>query len=169
MAKHNYVFEIGCEEIPARFMPGLMSALEGKLQDALAKQRIAYDAITPFATYRRLAVEISGLAAFSESETQDLRGPISKISRNEAGDWLPPALGFLKRYGLGPDAVDQLRIEQVQNAEYVFLTHVIPAKETAGLLPDLVSAAVKQIPLYLWPSLFDPKWDGFGRCVWEEN
>ncbi len=147
MAKHNYVFEIGCEEIPARFMPGLMAALEGKLRDALAKQRIAYASITPFATYRRLAVEISGLAAFSESETQDLRGPIAKISRNEAGEWLPPALGFLKRYGLGPDAVDQLRIEQVQNAEYVFLTHVIPAKETATILPDLVTTAVKQIPL----------------------
>jgi len=147
MTKHNYVFEIGCEEIPARFMPALMAALVGKLGEALSKQRITYDAIHPFATYRRLAVEISGLAAFSESETQDLRGPIAKISRNDAGDWLPPALGFLKRCGLGPDAVDQLRIEQVQNAEYVFLTHVIPAKETAMVLPDLVATAVKQIPL----------------------
>ena len=147
MTKHNYVFEIGCEEVPARFIPALMVALEGKLRDVLAKQRIAYDAITPFATYRRLAVEISGLAAFSESETQELRGPIAKISRNDAGDWLPPALGFLKRYGLGPESSDQLRIESVQGAEYVFLTHVIPAKETAMVLPELVSTAVKQIPL----------------------
>jgi glycyl-tRNA synthetase beta chain len=147
MTKHNYVFEIGCEEIPARFVPGLMSALEGKLREALMKQRIAYEAITPFATYRRLAVEISGLAAFSESETQELRGPIAKISRNDAGDWLPPALGFLKRYGLGPDAVDQLRIETVQGADYVFLTHVIPSQKTLNLLPALVVTAVTQIPL----------------------
>jgi len=147
MTKHNYVFEIGCEEIPARFMPALMAALEGKLRDALAKQRIAYEAITPFATYRRLAVEISGLASLSESETQDLRGPIAKISRNDAGEWLPPALGFLKRYGLGPESSDQLRIESVQGAEYVFLTHVIPAKATAMVLPELVTTTVKQIPL----------------------
>jgi glycyl-tRNA synthetase beta chain len=143
----TYIFEIGCEEIPARFVPLLMTALEKKLKEALAKQRIAYNEIRPFATYRRLAVEIRGLATQSTPETQDLRGPVAKISRNDAGDWLPPALGFLKRYGLGPDAVDQLRIETVQDAAYVFLTHVIPAQETALVLPELVTQVVKQLPL----------------------
>ena len=143
----TYIFEIGCEEIPARFVPLLITALEKKLKEALAKQRISYNAIRPFATYRRLAVEISGLATHSTTETQDLRGPVAKISRNDAGDWLPPALGFLKRYGLGPDAVDQLRIETVQDAAYVFLTHVIPAQKTALVLPELVTQVVKQLPL----------------------
>ena len=143
----TYIFEVGCEEIPARFVPLLMTALENKLKEALAKHRIAYDTIHPFATYRRLAVEIRGLATHSTAETQDLRGPVAKISRNDAGEWLPPALGFLKRYGLGPEAVDQLRIETVQEAAYVFLTHVIPAKETAQVLPDLVTQVVKQLPL----------------------
>ncbi len=143
----TYIFEIGCEEIPARFVPLLMTALENKLKEALAKHRIIYDAIQPFATYRRLAVEIRGLATHSTAETQDLRGPVAKISRNDAGDWLPPALGFLKRYGLGPDAVDQLRIESVNGADYVFLTHVLPAQETAMVLPDLVTQVVKQLPL----------------------
>lgn len=145
--RHTYTLEIGCEEIPARFIEGLLSGLQQKLQESLAKARIGYQKVETFGTYRRLAIRIAGLAPYSTKEQQEIRGPLAKISRDATGEWLAPALGFLRRYGLGPADVGQLRIQAVEGADYVFLTHIHEAHPTANLLPELVSTTLKQLAL----------------------
>jgi len=58
----DLLFEIGTEEIPARFMRKALAELEAHAKDLLTKSRITFGTIKTMGTDRRLALMIKGLA-----------------------------------------------------------------------------------------------------------
>jgi len=58
----NALLEIGCEEIPARFMLGLLEDLRRKTEEKLKQKRLAFERIETFGTYRRLILYIENLS-----------------------------------------------------------------------------------------------------------
>lgn len=103
----QYLLELGCEEIPARFMPGFLKTLESSVSSALDYHRLTYDSVQTLGTYRRLILIVSGLASHQTDLDEWVKGPPAKIAFNESGQPLPPAIGFAKKMGVTPDDLSE--------------------------------------------------------------
>ncbi len=131
---HTYLLEIGCEEIPARFMPGLLEALKEKWTQALADAHLDYTSVQSLGTYRRLAVIIDGLAPSSKAVTTTIKGPPLSIAKDAHGHLTPAGLGFLKKAGVSSEAV----FEKTEGtATYLWATKTQAGQPTDTLLPDI--------------------------------
>ena len=76
MEKKDFLFEIGTEEIPARFLPSARQQLQKLSQAALAENHLAYESLRVFVTPRRLAVLAQGVDAFQPDTQMEQRGPL---------------------------------------------------------------------------------------------
>ena len=92
----EFLLEIGMEEIPARFLLDLSQQLEKRVADFLAEERLAYESLSAYATPRRLAVLVHGLAERSQDVSTKAKGPSLKIAKDAEGNWTKAALALLK-------------------------------------------------------------------------
>jgi len=63
MGKEDLLLEVGCEELPSRFIPGALAQLEEGAVLLLKEHRLSFEGSKSWATPRRLVLLISGLAA----------------------------------------------------------------------------------------------------------
>lgn len=131
MAKH-VLFEIGMEELPARFIDDAELQLREKTAKWLEDLRIAYDSITSFSTPRRLAVRIENIADMQTTIEEEAKGPALTIAKDENGEWTKAAIGFAKGQG---KTVEDLVEKEINGKAYVFVTKRIEGKATNELLP----------------------------------
>ena len=94
------LLEIGCEELPASWLPGLTSQIGDVVVTQLKEQRLAPE--TPVETYstpRRLTVRIARLTERQTDLEELVNGP--PVSASFAADGAPTqaALGFAARNG----------------------------------------------------------------------
>ena len=71
----EFLLEIGMEEIPARFLLDLSQQLEKRVADFLAEERLAFASLSAYATPRRLAVLVHGLAERSQDLSTKAKSP----------------------------------------------------------------------------------------------
>src|SRR5699024_172583 len=98
MSKH-VLFEIGIEELPARFIDDAEKQLNEKTARWLKEEQISYKSITTFSTPRRLAIRIEDIAPYQATITKEVRGPQEKIAKDATGNWTKAAIGFTKGQG----------------------------------------------------------------------
>ena len=132
MIKH-ILFEIGVEELPARFIDNAEKELFKKTKDWLNDSRVAYEDITSFSTPRRLAVLIKNVDEKQLTITEEVRGPAMKIAKDESGDWSKAAIGFTKGQGMSPE---DIFTREVKKIEYIFVEKTIEGKSTKEILPE---------------------------------
>lgn len=132
MAK-DVLFEIGLEELPARFIDRAESQLISKTKDWLDELRISYDSITSFSTPRRLAVLIKDVAETQTSLEEEVKGPAIKIAKDDEGSWTKAAIGFTKGQGM---TVEDIYTKEVKGVTYIFVKKQIIGKDTFELLPS---------------------------------
>jgi glycyl-tRNA synthetase beta chain len=125
----DFLFEIGLEEVPARMIAGAQAELEQRVVKMLERERlVASGAETKsFATPRRLAVWVAGVAERQEDLAEELVGPSVKIAYKD-GAAMPAAVAFAKKAG-----VEVAALKTVTNAkgEYLAAT-VVKAGRTAA-------------------------------------
>jgi glycyl-tRNA synthetase beta chain len=98
--KPSFLLEIGCEELPARFIRPAKEGLFRSLTDGLQALRIGHGDMTLFGTPRRLAVLIADMEE-KQTETVTVKfGPPAARAFDEKGAPLPPATGFAKSQGV---------------------------------------------------------------------
>src|SRR5262245_10242025 len=111
----EFLFEIGCEEIPAEDLLRLPEELRQSAQKAFETNRIPGSNVKTFATPRRLT-----LAAILDSMQQDLieqrMGPARKVAFDAAGNPTPAGLGFAKSAGV---PFEKLTIVTTPKGEYL--------------------------------------------------
>ena len=129
---NNVLFEIGIEELPARFIDDAEKQLREKTNQWLQDLRIDFETITSFSTPRRLAVLIKGIATEQTTIQEEVRGPSEQIAKDEQGEWSRAAIGFAKGQG---KTTDDIYIKDVKGTSYVFIEKHIEGKETIELLP----------------------------------
>ncbi|MGP4107241.1 glycine--tRNA ligase subunit beta [Virgibacillus sp. L01] len=132
MAK-DVLFEIGLEELPARFIDKAESQLISKTKDWLDDLRISYDSITSFSTPRRLAVLIKDVAETQSSLEEEVKGPAVNIAKDDEESWTKAAIGFTKGQG---KTVEDIYTNDVKGTTYIFVKRHIIGKDTFELLPS---------------------------------
>ncbi|WYP27939.1 glycine--tRNA ligase subunit beta [Alkalihalobacillus sp. FSL W8-0930] len=134
MSKHDFLLEIGLEELPARFVTSSINQLTQLVEEWLKEQRLACSEVKGFATPRRLAIQITDLEDSQPNLESEARGPAKKIALAEDGSWSKAALGFARGQGVTPD---NLFTQEVKGTEYVFAKTFQEGKKTIELLPQL--------------------------------
>ncbi len=99
MAK-DLLFEIGTEEIPARFMPGALAQLADLARKSLADKRIDFASLKTVGTPRRLALIVHGLVEEQADQTLKKKGPSLKLAYDQAGKPSKAAEGFARGAGV---------------------------------------------------------------------
>ncbi|MFH1542602.1 MAG: glycine--tRNA ligase subunit beta [bacterium] len=143
----NALLEIGCEEIPARFMPGFLADLKKQAEEKLTRERLTFTSIETVGTYHRLTLFIEGLAKKQPDLSQEIKGPPAKIAF--AGDRpTPAALGFAKKQGVG---AEQLIVKNDGNQDYVyaqvFRKGLAAEKVLVELFPEIINSLYQPLAM----------------------
>src|SRR5689334_786479 len=95
----DLLIELGCEDLPARFVQPLSEALAHGVAQGL--QRRAIDAVLahPFATPRRIAVLVEHVALQQADQKVERKGPKLAAALKD-GAPTPAGLGFAKSCGV---------------------------------------------------------------------
>lgn len=129
----DLLFEIGLEEVPARFLRAAMEQLEERMVKWLEQSRIAYGEVHSYATPRRLAVLVKSVAEKQEDVQEEVKGPSRKIALDENGSWSKAALGFARGQGVDPK---QFTFKELNGVEYIYVTKSSNGVETSALLSE---------------------------------
>lgn len=132
MAK-DLLFEIGLEEVPARFVRAAVNQLKDRTAKWLDDSRIGHGDIHAYATPRRLAVLVEGVEEKQADVHEDVKGPSRKIAQDAEGNWSKAAVGFARSQGVEPEA---LFFKELAGVEYVYASKSSIGTDTATVLPE---------------------------------
>ncbi|MDD2497397.1 MAG: glycine--tRNA ligase subunit beta [Desulfitobacteriaceae bacterium] len=118
MAK-DLLFEIGTEEIPARFMSPALKQMRELAENGLNEARLEYAKINVYGTPRRLALLVEGLAEKQTDLEMEVKGPSQKAAFDAEGKPTKAALGFARGQGVDPA---ELVVKDTPAGPYVFAT-----------------------------------------------
>ncbi|HEX6989679.1 MAG TPA: glycine--tRNA ligase subunit beta [Bacillota bacterium] len=130
-------FEIGCEEIPARFVPTAAAGLEAAARTMFEDLRLGVGDIRVLASPRRLILLADGIAAAQEDLMEWVRGPARAAAFDEAGRPTRAAQGFARSQGV---AVEALAVRDTPQGPYVFARRHEPGRPAREVLPAALSA-----------------------------
>lgn len=135
----DLLFEIGTEEIPARFFAGAIAQLKDKAEAALRDARLSHEVIQVLATPRRLALLVHGLADRQTDLELQVKGPAKKAAFDAEGKPTRAAEGFAR--GQGVD-VSALKVVSTEAGEYVYAFRTEIGRPALEVLPGLLSGLV---------------------------
>ena len=141
MAK-DLLFEIGIEEIPARFMEPALKELKKIMAESLAEAGLAYEKLEAYGTPRRIALLIDKLDEVQPDREAESKGPALKAAYDADGKPTKALLGFCRGQGIEPADV---LTKEIKGVEYAYAVKHIAGGKTAELLPDMLLAAVHKL------------------------
>ena len=134
----KYLLEVGCEELPYKFIPSAIQQLKEGFESFLKSNKVEFEKVDVYATPRRLAVIVSGLEKQSKDEVKVIKGPIKKVAYDESGNLTKAGEGFCKKNNL---SVDDLYLED----DYLHAKVVIKGKSIVELIQDNVPNIVLKL------------------------
>lgn len=135
MAK-DLLLEIGIEEVPAHFMPGILAQLKEKATAKFQEMRLDFDEVTTLGTPRRTALLVKNLAETQQGASSEYKGPSTAIAFDKDGNPTKAAIGFAR--GKKVDVADL-----VVKDGYVYAVSSEEGKQTVELLPTLLKELVE--------------------------
>ncbi len=127
----NLLYEIGTEEMPAQYMPGILKEYRELAAKKLEEARIPFKDVKVYGTPRRMAFVASDVADKQEDSTVESKGPSLKIAFDQDGNATRAAQGFAR--GQKVDVKDL-----VQRDGYVYAIKHLAGKKTEELLPAIL-------------------------------
>lgn len=134
----KYLFEVGVEELPYKFIPMAIEQLKQGFEKFLSDNNVAFSDIKVMATPRRLAVIVDGLASSQPDVEKVVKGPIAKVAFDENGNLSKAGEGFANKNGVSKN---DLYIED----NYVYAKISIKGKNTKDLLMENVPAIFSKL------------------------
>lgn len=128
---HDFLLEIGSEEIPAGVMPKLLHQVERLALEYVKEHRLSYERIEVLGTPRRIALLMKGVADEAEDLAERHKGPSVKIAFDADGNPTKAAMGFAR--GKGIDASNL-----VVEGEYVYAETLVKGRQAKDILTALV-------------------------------
>ncbi len=133
----DLLIELGCEDLPARYVMPLAEALRAGVVGGFAKRGVIAGEARVFATPRRIAVLVAGVADEQATQSVDLTGPALNVALKD-GAPTPAALGFAKKCGVEFSALGQ-------KDGKLHYAKTEPGKPTADLIPAIFEETLKSM------------------------
>lgn len=129
------IFEVGCEDLPARFVAPALAQMQAAFTQACLARRISVEGeVRVVGTPRRLALLVDGLATQQQDLQEERLGPPAKAALRE-GEYTQAAHGFARGLGL---TAEQLYLVDTPRGPYVAARVFEAGAPTATLLPELL-------------------------------
>ena len=149
---YDFLLEIGCEEIPSRFIPGAMEQLNKETASLLAESRLEHGTIDTWATPRRLVLRINELEQKQPDLVEKIKGPPVNRAYDETGKPNKALQGFMQSQGVN---IDQIEEEVIKEARYIVIEKEVPGRLAEELLQELLPKLIQKLsfprPMY-WQS-----------------
>ena len=137
MKTHDFLLELGTEELPPKLLLKLSESLKNNIADELKKINISSSRIVSFATPRRLAVSITELQSKQKDQVIEKKGPLIESPEMAIN-------GFTKSCGVD---LSQLEKKQLGGKEYYFYSKEETGQNISNLLPKIIESSIKNIPI----------------------
>src|SRR4028119_239974 len=137
----NFLLELGTEELPASFVRSSAQQWQRLVPATLAEQSLTNDSINVYATPRRLAVLVKGLAVQQLDREEEVKGPPASSAFKD-GKPTKAAEGFAKKQGV---EIDALEVRATDKGDFVFVLKKIPGRMTADILAELVPQWINKL------------------------
>ena len=149
MNHDNLLVELLVEELPPKALKKLGEAFAAALSGALQAQGLAAAdaAITSFATPRRLAVHVAGVAVRAADRQLSQKLMPAAVGLDAQGQPTPALLKKLAALGAEHTPVDQLQREGEGKAETLFLNSRVAGASLAEGLQKALDEALAKLPI----------------------
>jgi glycyl-tRNA synthetase beta chain len=150
------LLEIGCEELPASWLPGLTHQVGEIVGAQLREHRLPPESpVETYSTPRRLTVRIVRVPERQNDLEELVNGPPVAAGFKPDGMPTPAATGFAAKQG-----VDVASLERIQTpkGEYLAFRRRQRGKATVDVLPGVLGGALRALPFpkaMHWDALLD--------------
>ena len=157
------LIEIGCEELPASWLPGLTAQMASHLDTRLKGARLTpASRAESFSTPRRLTARVSKLAERQTDFEELVTGPPETAAFRPDGAPTPAAVGFAKKYGVEVPA-----LERSKTAKGSYLAYRVRqrGRATVDVLADVMGGLLRDLTFpkqMRWDAYLE---DGKGELV----
>jgi len=137
------LIEIGCEEIPASWLPGLTRQVAMHLDARLKNARLDTDApAESYSTPRRLTARVAKLAERQTDHEELVTGPPISAAYKPDGNPTPAAIGFARKYGVEIGA-----LERSETGKGTYLAYRVRqrGKATVDVLADVMGGLLRDL------------------------
>jgi len=146
---YKLLFEIGCEEIPSRFIPGAVEQLKKAAAELLADYRLKHETIEAWGTPRRLTLMVAELEESQPDLVEQIKGPPADRAYDEQKNPTKALLGFIQGHGVELETVRQ---EELKGALYIMIDKETRGRPTPELLTELLPKLIQKLsfprPMY---------------------
>jgi glycyl-tRNA synthetase beta chain len=137
------LIEIGCEEIPASWLPGLTTQLGRHLDARLKEFRLTGEgAAETYSTPRRLTARVAKLSERQTDFEELVTGPPVSAAFKPDGQPTPAAIGFAKKYGVEVDALER---QETPKGTYLAYRVRQRGKATVDVLAELMGGLLRDM------------------------
>jgi len=143
----DLLFEIGCEEIPARMLTRALAELPALVDSRLATARLGHGGVRALGTPRRLAVIVKQLADRQPDLNEEVVGPPVGAAFAADGSLTKAGQGFAAKNGVAPGSLIKREVAGKKGLYAVAMRSVV-GQPSRGLLPDLLIDVARSIA---WP------------------
>ncbi len=137
----DFLFEIGLEELPSRYVDKAETDLKKITEDELKAERISFSETESFSTPRRVAVIIKNIAEKQEDLDKKSIGPSIEIAYKD-GELTKAGEGFVKSQGAEKE---DIKIVENEKGKYISVEKFVKGKETKEILPEILSNIIRKI------------------------
>ena len=135
-------YEIGTEEIPARYINNALKEMKEILTKNLNDLNIQFEEIDIKATPRRFAILVKNISEKQADLHEEYKGPAKKIAYDAQGNPTKALTGFVKgKNGL----LENVELRKIGDDEYVYLSVEKEGKETKIFVKDILENVVRGV------------------------
>ncbi len=157
------LLEIGCEELPAAWLPGLTNQIGKHVEEQLRQHRLPAEApAETFSTPRRLTVRILRVPERQTDLEELVNGPPVTAAFRPDGTPTPAASGFAAKQGVDVSALERV---ETPKGLYLAFRKKQRGKAAVDVLPDVLGGTLRSLAFpksMHWDATLD---DGRGDLV----
>jgi glycyl-tRNA synthetase beta chain len=137
--------EIGFEEMPAGWLPGLAEQLRLRFVEAAAREFLEAKEVAVLYTPRRLVLRASVPLRQPDRE-EPVWGPAVKVAKDSAGKWTGAAQGFAKKNAASVDELREGPKDKTKPGElYLLFVRKVAGRATAEVVPGLLASVLRAL------------------------
>lgn len=144
MRVENLLVEIGTEELPPKSLAKLAVAFKDNVKTIFTDNEFAFSEVNWYASPRRLAVVVEGLAEFQADKNIEKRGPAVSAAFDESGEPTKAAQGWARSNGIEVSDAERLKTDK---GEWLLFKADVKGQAISILVAELVEKALKSLPI----------------------
>lgn len=144
MTTRTFLAEIGTEELPPKALKKLAQAFAANVEQGLTQADLSFEQVEWFATPRRLAVKVLGLATHQPNKQVEKRGPAVAAAFDAQGNPTKAAEGWAKSCGIAVTEAERIATDK---GEWLVYRATLEGKPTQQLLVEIIAQALAKLPI----------------------